>query len=74
MARFDDTYEPATLRQLAQWHRWPRGRVKSSESVIVTRMEPQRQVEVRLVVKEERGWEFGLPVRLLLDIVLQCGK
>lgn len=69
IARFEDTYDPATFRQLEQWHKWPRGRVKSSESVMVTRMEPQRQVLLREVEKEEGGWEFGLPVRVWPDMV-----
>ena len=64
IARFDDTNDPATLRQFAQWHRWPRGRVKSSSSVMVTRMDLQRQVALREEENSETSWEFGSPVRL----------
>lgn len=31
--------------------------------MIVTRMEPQRQVDDRPVEKDEAGWVLGLPVR-----------
>ena len=64
MARFDDTYEPATLRQLAQWHRCPRGRVKSSLSLMVTRIDLHRQVELKESENFERSCELGSPVSL----------
>lgn len=63
IARLAATYEPPTLRQLAQWHRWPRGLEKREPSWIVTLMLPQRQVPVMPALKEEGGWAFGSPVK-----------
>lgn len=65
IARFDDTYEPATLRQLAQWHRCPRGRVNSSLSLMVTRIALQRHVALRDSENFETSCELGSPVSLL---------
>lgn len=72
IAKFELTYDPATLRQLAQWHRWPRGRVKSSLSVMVTRMEVQRQVAVREVENSLGACELGSPVSLDGSAIAVC--
>ena len=50
------------MRQLAQWQRWPRFFVKSSESLMVTIMLPQRQVPLMPEENLEEGWAFGSPV------------
>ena len=73
IARFDDTNDPATLRQFAQWHRWPRGRVNSSSSVMVTRMDLQRQVALREEENLEMSWEFGSPVSLEWSVIVWVG-
>ena len=48
--------------------------MKSSESVIVTVMAPQRHEPVKLSLKEDLGWVFGLPVKsgmvtILLSVI-----
>lgn len=62
MIRFAETTEPETFRQFAQWQRWPRGFVKSSVSLIVTVILPQRQLPVKESLKVERSCLFGSPV------------
>jgi hypothetical protein len=65
MMRFEATYEPATLRQLAQWQRWPRLRVNSSRSFMVTVMLPHRQEPDMDSLNLDTSWSFGSPVRAL---------
>jgi hypothetical protein len=48
--------------------------VKSSLSVIVTRIEPQRHVALRDSAKEEGSWEFGLPVRVEGSTMMSCAR
>ena len=63
MAKLEAAKEPEALRQLEQWQRWPRGRVKSEESVMRTRMLPHRHVPVIPEAKSEGLCSLGSPVR-----------
>lgn len=62
MIRLDDTKLPATLRQFWQWQRCPRGLEKSSLSVIVTWILPQRQLPVIDSANLLVSCWFGFPV------------
>ena len=71
--RLAETYDPATLRQFAQWQRCPRGFVKSSLSLMVTVMEPHKQEPERDSENSEVSCEFGSPVGWLgMTVEVQC--
>ena len=60
--KLEATYDPEVLRQFAQWQRWPRRFAKSSESLIVTVMLPQRQDPLMPFANSEASWLLGSPV------------
>jgi len=61
MRRLGATYDPDTLRQLAQWQRYMSGNAKIS-SLMVTLMLPQRQVADMDLEKWSGEYCFGSPV------------